>query len=585
MAANERADQPQTNGRVDNVPGPGGWSGAQTQPNGNEKSKVAPTSGPAGGFDDTQVPYATPGYTVRFTFHRATSLPMADINTFSSDPYVLAQLNVNLPTRHKEDPFLRFRTPTIRRNTDPVWDASWVVANVPKSGFKLKARIYDEDSADHDDRLGNVHVIAVDIDESWAGIHERPYKIKIRMGSKRAYLIRAIAVTLSHGLNLRGDLVISAEVLGRTEGEGGKVYTVGPQHWSKHFSPLIGRITGTKAPGSRSPGEKPGVERYNFQANQFQLQGPVPNHLYHRYVEFKPFIKGMFSKAGLRGRILNHALHHQHARVYNYDRSTIYGSFPAPCEEMTKQFLDMVHHDQGARIFTYVLSLDGLFCFTETGKEFGIDMLSKHTMHSDVSIYIAYSGEFFIRRLKHKDRSSRSPTQATHPPDVIEGGPPESDPPEDPAHYELIIDNDSGTYRPNAKYLPKLQDYLRGNFPGLRVRALANDDESLERMKSEQKERKKQEGGGRTFVQGSSSSSISSSDESDLEEREERAAYEERLRKRKGKKGTGGLSAAVRPAVLKDRIRELPDAKGVVKKWASTDQADGKAKPTVGAPG
>lgn len=53
---------------------------------------------------------------------------------------------------------------------------------------------------------------------------------------------------------------------------------------------------------------------------------------------------------------------------------------------MTLQFLDMVHYDTGGRLFTYVITLDGMFRFTETGKEFGIDLLSKHTMHSDVQV-------------------------------------------------------------------------------------------------------------------------------------------------------------------------------------------------------
>ena len=36
----------------------------------------------AGGFDSTPVPYAPVGYTLKFTFHRATNLPFADFNTF-----------------------------------------------------------------------------------------------------------------------------------------------------------------------------------------------------------------------------------------------------------------------------------------------------------------------------------------------------------------------------------------------------------------------------------------------------------------------------------------------------------------------
>jgi len=59
--------------------------------------------------------------------------------------------------------------------------------------------------------------------------------------------------------------------------------------------------------------------------------------------------------------------------------------------------------------------LDGQLRFTETGKEFGIDLLSKHTMHSDVSQYIAFSGEFFIRKIGEQSK--------------------------DPKDYELVIDN------------------------------------------------------------------------------------------------------------------------------------------------
>ena len=55
----------------------------------------------------------------------------------------------------------------------------------------------------------------------------------------------------------------------------------------------------------------------SFQANELQLQGPVPNDLYHRYVEFRTFVGGMFEGTGLRGRILNRALHHQVSSLLN----------------------------------------------------------------------------------------------------------------------------------------------------------------------------------------------------------------------------------------------------------------------------
>src|SRR5271170_4069876 len=202
---------------------------------------------PPGGFDDTSLPHAPPGYTLKFTFHRARNLPLADINTLSSDPYVIATLQTDLPKRHKEDPDLKLRTPTIHRNTEPEWNAEWVVANVPASGFFLKCRLYDEDPADHDDRLGNVHVTVDCSSDSWPGIKEQTYEIKKRMGSKRAYLIRGCAAILSGNLKWSGEMTVSVENLGRTRDKsGGKDYTVGPCYWSRHFSPLIGRLTGVK---------------------------------------------------------------------------------------------------------------------------------------------------------------------------------------------------------------------------------------------------------------------------------------------------------------------------------------------------
>ena len=212
---------------------------------------------PAGGFDDTAVPRAPPGYNVKITFHRASKLPMADINSMSSDPYVVATLNINLPTRHKQDPPMRFRTRTIRRSCDPEWNAEWVVANVPADGFALKARIYDEDPADMDDRLGNVHVHVDSLTQDFGGIKEQPYKIKKRMGSKRAYLIRGCAAMFNRGLSMSGELVVSVEVLGKTDTDnGGRAWTVGPCNWSQHLSPMIGRIAGTTEPGKDGKTER-----------------------------------------------------------------------------------------------------------------------------------------------------------------------------------------------------------------------------------------------------------------------------------------------------------------------------------------
>ena len=223
----------------------------------------------------------------------------------------------------------------------------------------------------------------------------------------------------------------------------------------------------------------------------------------------------MFSKAGIRGRILNKALHHQHAHVYNFSNKTEYGVVEPNSEAASLQFLRMVHYDEGGRIFTYVLTLDGLLRFTETGKEFGIDLLSKHTMHSDVAVYIACSGEFFIRRLKHPNKHTDDPKQKTHPDTDLPGGPPDAPPPEDPKNYELVIDNDSGTYRPDASVLHLLKSFLKKNFPGIHIKTKACDDDELTEMKKQQTERKKKEGKQLQMVQ-DRDGDMSSSDEERL---------------------------------------------------------------------
>lgn len=561
------------------------------QGGGDEKSEKKPP----GGYDSTPVAHAPPGYTVKFTFHRATKLPMADLSTMSSDPYLYAQLTTSLPARHKEDPVMRFRTPTVWKSTDPEWNEVWVVAHVPSSGFKLKVRVYDEDQSNQDDRLGNAHVKVGHIDENWQGIHNQAYKIAKRSGSWRAYGLRALAVCFREAKEMSGHLYISAEVLGKSEGsDGGRCYTVGHQHWSRHYSPLLGRIANRKDDSDNDDNDEPGqdnsefhnttqrgprsgsnssqkkkTQRYNFQANQMQLRGPVPPELYHRFVEFRPLIGKLFRSKGLRGVIMHSALHHQHVQVYNYNKDTVYGGFDEPCDEMTRQFLDLVHYDTGGRIFTYVLTLDALMRFTETGKEFGIDMLSKHTMHSDASIYIAFSGEFFIRRRKHHDHDgqdqhhapgphdqhqqnhmtekhnqleppaaassspsthrinkpsttnpknkARSGSNASHP--ASNSGSDRAKPPRNPSDYEMFIDNDSGTYRPNAKLLPLLKKFLEANFPGLRVNTLdcQADEERMKRLKDEQRQRKKDSGNMQVFRQASRDGSISSSDESALD--------------------------------------------------------------------
>jgi hypothetical protein len=226
----------------------------------SKKEKIRDKTNPPGGKDDTPIPSARDGYTVQFTFHRAENLPISDIKARSSDPYIIATLtSPGLQKRHKEDPDMMHRTRTIHRSTNPEWNEQWIVAGIPSSGFRLKCRLYNEDLGDHGDRLGNVTISANNIGESWDGIREEGYDIKKRMGSKRAYALKGCLSMFSCETHVNGKLFVSVKVLGNSDPPHGRMYTVGPITWTKHFSPTIGRIAGTKNPeedGGKEKSEK-----------------------------------------------------------------------------------------------------------------------------------------------------------------------------------------------------------------------------------------------------------------------------------------------------------------------------------------
>lgn len=151
----------------------------------------------------------------------------------------------------------------------------------------------------------------------------------------------------------------------------------------------------------------------------------------------------MICRSGLQGRLLNRALKKQHRYVYSHDQATVYGVVerhqhasnvdpaqrdrsksqskqpssesdhaksksdeptshsddtapkldgPSQSQSPTQpkhqhdinplaaQFLHMTQHGAGHRLYTYVITLDAQWRFTETGDEFAIEMLSKHSV-------------------------------------------------------------------------------------------------------------------------------------------------------------------------------------------------------------
>jgi len=149
----------------------------------------------------------------------------------------------------------------------------------------------------------------------------------------------------------------------------------------------------------------------------------------------------------------------------------------------------MTWHGEGERIYTYVITLDGEWRFCETGEEFAIDLLSKHSMHADLAKEVAFSGEFFVRR-KESHHSHQPPPNGDAGPIPVHNS----------KDYELVIDNESGTYQPKKELLPTLQEWMSRseNLGGLGgVLAMDGFDETLKKWKKERKEAKRNHKGGK----------------------------------------------------------------------------------------
>lgn len=135
-----------------------------------------------------------------------------------------------------------------------------------------------------------------------------------------------------------------------------------------------------------------------------------------------------------------------------YARSTTNGFGIITSPEETFTLLRGGRGKEGHRVkpavYTYVISGDDeTFRFSETGAAFFVDFASKHALHSNCAETVRYSGEFHPRPQggweNFNDQISDS--------DI---------------HWELVIDNNSGTYAPDKALLPVLQSLLQYNFPG-----------------------------------------------------------------------------------------------------------------------
>jgi len=114
-------------------------------------------------------------------------------------------------------------------------------------------------------------------------------------------------------------------------------------------------------------------------------------------------------------------------------------------------------------VYTYIIAVeDQSFRFSETGAAFFVDFVSKHALHSSCAETVRYSGEFHPRPEGGWENFSDETS-------------------DEEVKWELVIDNNSGTYSPDKAALPLVKELLVTNFPGFKIFALDHEDPELKK--------------------------------------------------------------------------------------------------------
>src|SRR5258706_2978760 len=153
-----------------------------------------------------------------------------------------------------------------------------------------------------------------------------------------------------------------------------------------------------------------------------------------------------------------------HKILYARSTNNAFGIIEKPAD-LLQIFDDGTTHRVKPAVYTYVISAeDSSFRFSETGAAFFVDFASKHALHANCAESVRYSGEFHPRP---------------------EGGWAQfrDDIADDLVNWELVIDNNSGTYSPDKDLLPILKELLEYNFPGFGIVALDREDPELKQSR------------------------------------------------------------------------------------------------------
>ncbi|KAJ3179403.1 Myb-like, SWIRM and MPN domains 1 [Geranomyces variabilis] len=400
---------------------------------------IAPEAEHTGGVESQTSPpgqadagesYTGPCVDVTITFASAADLPRMDLFG-KADPFFRASI----------DGKIDYCSTCIRNTLSPTWDESWIVHRVPVSAV-LSVTLFDKDLIRPTDELiGNASLPLT------AGTHTIP----IQNAQGREH----------------GNFTVKVGTAPTKLQDPHPLYQfAGPVRFSTHDSPVVGALVRSDARNLYST--------WKVHLMLVPVYLPTPTHWNVNYRAAQSIFAGPMSWS-VRAPIMaaHRALYARQPKAHGFGALT--------CGNDFLRLLFGTHPIPNPRMFTYIVD-DSTFRFSETGAAFLVDFASKHALHANCSEFVRYAGEFHLRpRVSDPHEADDDARDGWAHLPALKSAPVTG------TTWELLIDNNSGTYAPPKEYLPALADLLRRNFPGLSVRALDREDPFLVRSREEMK--------------------------------------------------------------------------------------------------
>lgn len=376
---------------------------------------------------------------ISIQFIGASDLPPMDL-TGAADPYFRASL----------DDKLQYISTVKANSLAPVWNERWNIKNVPTTA-KLEVRVFDKDVGPRDDVIGQFHT------DITPGAKELTIESILTKRSKGTFWLKIESREPSHTIDQCPPYTFD-----------------GPVSYSRHFSPTVGLLTALNDERLYSTWKiyAKGVPMFfgdtvqgwnkDYAAAQ-RIFGPGPES-----IALRSAIRSAHSILYARTTRNDFGVIETRDDALHLFQGTLrgegqQGGLALPRTGAGEESEEKPQPPQRIKpaVYTYIIGVsDSAFRFSETGAAFLVDFASKHALHANCAEAVRYSGEFHPRPLGGWQNFS-------------------DDIPDDQVEWELLIDNNSGTYSPKKADLPRVRMCMEYSFPGIRVRALDREDPEL----------------------------------------------------------------------------------------------------------